>query len=536
MKNTILLVLSLLCFSFGRTQTINVLVLGEVPLGNYSYYIVESGKTYYKSTICSPHSIRVNSEISIDLQSNGLYNYFNANDEEVYFQPLEDGDNKLIPDEIKWILPEMRDDILFFESESHLFDFQDKVNNYLSDFSGAIQEVQMNKIMSNFRGFYSFNQYVVDNFDFVDREFTEQDIEELRNIDFVNDPVLKNLLNSHRVLGIGSEVHAWHSTDLIISLAEENLPSFKKHLYTTLDDAKVDPWNPMNELFRSDAIEYSSEKNTKKSKLKNILILDGFGENLRYQTIPTPVHIVESCNKFKKAIIMELFEETTEIVNNVPQSDYHAFSGTITLDIDWGDGTSQVVNNYYSGTQIEHTYPSEGHFYPTVKTMFTSANGLACYIYDGTNAPTAGMGMMPSMPAPIDFATDQACSVSDKSYYNSKTVGSYRLEAKIWVNHNFFGHHIGSYTHSWKKKNNGKWVRKIANIYTNVYGTFRNDECVITETKSGSDTENQERVRVTVNKMNRKYRAAGNNSIYSEHHMSKDGTYIELTLTLTPCP
>ncbi|MGV3612640.1 MAG: hypothetical protein ACO1N0_16900 [Fluviicola sp.] len=517
----------------GRTQSINAFVIGEVPLGNYSYYIVESGTTYYKSTITSPRSIPVNSTISINFKSDGLYNYFNLSNEEVFFQALEDDDSQTIPDDITWILPEMREDILFFENESHLLEFQDKVNNYLTGFSGAIQEVQMNKIMSNFGGFYSFNQHIIDHFDFVDREFTEKDIEDLSEIDFVNDPILKNLLNSHRVLGIGSDVHGWYSTDLIISLPVSSLPSLKAKLYDTFEDARMDPWDPMNDLFRSDDVIYTSDTKTKKPKLKNILSID---PTLVYQSIPTAIHIVESCNKLKKAIKMEVFETITYGSGANISTDHHRFAGTVNLIIDWGDGSSQTVSNYSHTTQIEHTYSSEGNFYPIVKTLFTNYYGQASYMYDGTYAPTTTMGTGASQPAPIDFVTNQACSESDKQLYKSKIVGSYGLEAKIWVNHNLFGHHIGSYTHSWKQKNNGKWVRKIANIYTNIYGTFRNDECVITETKSGSDTENQERVQVTVNKALKKYKAAGNNSIYSEHHLSKDGTYIALALTLTPCP
>lgn len=537
------MIFALVCTTLGISQTtLNAVILGEVPLGNYSYYIAESGSQHFKSTMCTPNSLLTNSNITLTKVEDETYKFINNNGEVVLFRIIQDKYSEIIPEEIKWLLPSMIDDILYFENQKHLFDFQDKVNNYLSGFSGSVQETQMNLIMSNFSGFYSFHQYFIDKYDVFDKEFTEREIDEMNKVDCVNDFVLKHLLNSHKVLGVASEVHAWHSTELILSVAINDLSRVKNYLYEVCDNNNLDPWSATYPLFQSGLVTFRSENISKNPLHKNILILDAAGDNLRYQSIPTPIHIVESCNKFKKALKMELFEETTTAVYDPGtnsyhnQVDYHAFPNTYNLVIDWGDGGSLQTINNYTGDEIEHTYASEGNFYPIVKIMFDDINGQSRFMYDGTYAPTTGSSNIPLMPFPINFATNLACSTQDKELPGSKTEGNYRLDAKIWVNHNIFGHHIGSYTHSWKKNGNGKWKRKIGKIYCNVHGTFRNEACEVTETKSGSDTENQERVQETVTKLFRKYKAAGNNSIYSEHHLTNDGTYINLTLTLTPCP
>jgi hypothetical protein len=499
---------------------------------------------FYKSTLCNPNSIK-NGNIVLETNQNGDLYYVNLNDEIVYFQPYNIEVSEQIPNNIIWSLPTLVDDILFFENEDHLFSFQDLVNDYLSGFSTEIQEIQMNKIMSNFHEFYSFNNFLIENFDTPNKEFSNDEILNLSNIDFINDFVLKNLLNSHKTIGVSDKIYSWHSLDLIFSSDTSFLNETKSLIYSYINDNQLDPLFAGSLIFKNENIEYISKENIKKSRQKAILILDVAGQSLRYQTIIEQKNVIENCNKFKKGLSVELWEEVTIQVPNDPNNpnfgthpeiDYHQYQQYFTVKVDWGDGSSiQTYYNCLLVKYIEHEYTIEGVFHPKVTTTFTTLTNNICSMYDGLNAPLySSCSNLPVTPIPIEFATDISCTDADFSYSESKELSGWKLEAKIWVNHNVFGHHVGSFTHSWKYSNN-KWKRKKADIYTNINANFRNDLCVVTETKFGSDTENQERVRVVKSKINKKYKYMGNDSITSEHHLTKDNIVINLELILTPC-
>jgi len=106
---------------------------------------------------------------------------------------------------------------------------------------------------------------------------------------------------------------------------------------------------------------------------------------------------------------------------------------------------------------------------------------------------------------------------------------------KLWVNHNFWGKHIGSYTHFWKKNSDGDWERHKADIYTSVNGTFRDNNCTSVETKSGSDLEHlQKKVQKTETKLFKQYDIS-NGDIKSHHYFVKGSLLLQLDLELEPC-
>lgn len=270
------------------------------------------------------------------------------------------------------------------------------------------------------------------------------------------------------------------------------------------------------------------------------LIIHDIDNQYQYQTSFPPVPIIENCNKFKKGLQILLDEVTYQTDANtgapylVSNPYPYNLRPAVTLTINWGDGTPTQTISPYTEQIVEHVYTSEGEFYPLTVVYFEDVTGSQQFMTDGRFAPANPIVGL--IPFDIIMNTTNACTDQDKELYGTAVGGDWRLEAKIWVNHNILGHHIGSHTHAWKKNSSGNWNRKIAAIYTNIYGTFRSEACVVNETKFGSDTENQERVSVTVNKIGRKYKAAGNNSIYSEHSLTKGSTVINLSLTLTPCP
>lgn len=103
MKKTLLLIFALVCTTLGISQTtLNAVILGEVPLGNYSYYIAESGSQHFKSTMCTPNSLLTNSNITLTKVEDETYKFINNNGEVVLFRIIQDKYSEIIPEEIKW--------------------------------------------------------------------------------------------------------------------------------------------------------------------------------------------------------------------------------------------------------------------------------------------------------------------------------------------------------------------------------------------------------------------------------------------------
>ncbi len=109
------------------------------------------------------------------------------------------------------------------------------------------------------------------------------------------------------------------------------------------------------------------------------------------------------------------------------------------------------------------------------------------------------------------------------------------MTTKIWVNHNLFGHHTGAYTHSWKWVS-GEWKRRDSRIHVSLDAKFRNDECEVTETKTDSETHNNDRrIEIVKTKLFRKYKNVGIHDVKSNHTLQDGGTTITINMELDPC-
>lgn len=105
---------------------------------------------------------------------------------------------------------------------------------------------------------------------------------------------------------------------------------------------------------------------------------------------------------------------------------------------------------------------------------------------------------------------------------------------KIWTVDNFWGKHIGSYTHAYKYQS-GSWKKKKATIATFVDGTYRYLDCTIAENKAGNKQRNNSKdVQKTKTKFWENYSLA-DGDVTSYHTLVKGGISIALSMTLNPC-
>ncbi|MBK6527464.1 MAG: hypothetical protein IPG07_19065 [Crocinitomicaceae bacterium] len=219
--------------------------------------------------------------------------------------------------------------------------------------------------------------------------------------------------------------------------------------------------------------------------------------------------------------ILEYFTNTSGFTD----IDTHYHSAT--LSIDWDDNSPiQVINNY-TGQEISHFYNDLGTYFPTATIVFNDRYGDEQTLEDGNS--TDGKE--------IEFQVQTACTDADAHQYypTISSDGNWLMGSKIWINNNFFGSHIGSYTHSWKKNNSGAFERHKSDIYAKVYGKFRNDDCVHNETKEKSDLQQlQKKNQVTKHKI-RKFYGFANGDVTSSHYMVKGSIFLQKNLVLNPC-
>ena len=203
-------------------------------------------------------------------------------------------------------------------------------------------------------------------------------------------------------------------------------------------------------------------------------------------------------------------------------------SASATLVIEWGDGITQTINNY-SGQWLSHNYPSSSvgtYVYPTTTLTFDDSNGDVQQLEDG-NIVNGG--------ASISFYVNYACANAEIAQWSSQESGIWKMTTKIWITDNFFGNHIGSYTHAWKKKNNGNWERHKADIWCEVNGVFRNNDCIQQSTKTGSKYRHLfKKVQKTKTKLFKHYDIS-NGDINSGHYMIKGNLTLQLGMVINPC-
>ena len=111
---------------------------------------------------------------------------------------------------------------------------------------------------------------------------------------------------------------------------------------------------------------------------------------------------------------------------------------------------------------------------------FDDANAVSRAVLDGNGTSAFG-------GANIILTVLNACIEYENQFWDVQTSGIWKMTTKIWVYKGILGSSkIGSYTHAWKKKNNGTWKRHKADIWCDIHGVFRSTNCVAESSKDGS--------------------------------------------------
>lgn len=526
-------------FGFSQNQ-IDGTVRSVIELGLFKYCIIQQDGTnnYYKSSTYSSN-IFLNQELKIDTtyrKDNRVVLNIPDVSEIVLAQKLGSSVNTYLMTKIGSELPNCIDGTLFFTDTTQLRIFIELVSNeYLTlDDDSETRSLKLDSIQNLFPNFISYKNYFINKYDYENGEFTEKEIEDMNKEDFINDDVIKSIFNEFKFIGVGDSIYYYHSVDEVISfLSEDELAYVATKRISQLENAiEYDVFGVNSEFFKNEGQYNVSSTKKKRRNSKGIASLPS-NQYVLFQTIPVLTHFVEDCSR-KRGLSFELWTAYTYYNND--ECEYgcninEKYEGNNQkLTIDWGDGTTQIINNYNGNDPntplIVHEYLTAGVFnVETILEFEDIYNGEHVVILDGTTPSTL-----------VTFNTNVVCAELNKEVYGWGGNPNWKLYAECWANSNFTGSWIGSKTEAWERQNNGNLKKSRARIYTQIEGDFLDFNCVVRE-HAEDDKERSNDKEISVREYNiHKRSKISNGDTKSSHFLKKGNNNIHLNLVLNPCP
>jgi hypothetical protein len=506
-------------------------VISEVPIGNDFYYLlIDVEDNIYKTSMFDSPKYTLNELVPLMINSHGNYEILNS-DGRIGIISLN-REQTLIESILFEDLPTYSNDILYFRDENHLAQIYNQFVVFDSILIDVEQELIAKSFKSNFNDFKCFEDLI--DIVFGDQELTglsDDQMTVLEEFDFISDYILKSIFSEHRLIGIGERVYYYNYHNEIISVDKT-------------DSGAIDALKDVSSNGRFDMTDLSSEINHSKRyrfemteyglNLSGKFDIEDFEDTTIMETKDIVIisinqfyvsniqgKLPEPCNVRKVAIRVETWLITgagTEQTNIQPMysTSWNNAGYNTVLQINWGDGTYDVIQNYDNEQWFEHEYANYD-------------------IYDITTEMITAVGVFNDFG---EFNAEVECASGDHANWKHTESGSYRLRSKIWVKHNVFGKHVGSYTHAYEKDGNN-WKKIRAKIYTSIDGNFRNEVCTYLENKADEKSRNNKK---EVQKTKTKFWAwikanttTNDNDVQSYHTMQKGSTIITVAMQLKVC-
>lgn len=536
------LILSLFCGALGLSyaQETDANILGSVEIGGARYYVLQDPGTgkYFKSEITSVDVLKYGDIVKLEQQVdlNGFQqikdasfnNLFKAK-EQTSSQP-NNGVNYVDP-QVLYRLPKVKNGVLFFENRKHF----DELYNYIDAYLDSKKDIPGKKdalalIESKISGYISFRTYFDQKYNSETNEFSDAEVEMIEKEDFLNDEILKFFINNRRQVVIGSEYYFGFDFYTAMSVSTREFDKYQSIFDNLHNDPLFSPYNVNYPIYHDSKVSVLSTTKELKKQKSGWIWLNGsaYYHRLTYEINHIPV----LCDPNTKALTVNVeygYFDITEPSSPDNFEEWYDLSGkNAVLKINWGDGSAVQTISNYTGQAINHTFPGPNTYPIFVKVTFIDA-------FNNVSVLSEGNVSQGENPISIEV-TDVACGSSDKEKSLSTISGDWKLYSEIWVTDNWLGNRVGALTHSWKKKSNGNWTRKISNITAKIDAQMRNSDCEVVQNLSETDVENQERVDAVKFKLFKRYRAVANADIKSYHKLVKGGTTIIVNMEITACP
>lgn len=361
--------------------------------------------------------------------------------------------------------PQNINGILTFTSEEHLQQYYQTLDEMVD--AGHDEDKDVDALLKEVEdglNFLSYRQDFINKYDWEDKEFTAEEIDEMYKKDFIIDEVRKSILNEYLEVGIGDYIYVYFSENQVYKI-----PNSKFDVVTSIRDMeKGDDDIVLSDVLRPE-IELVSSKIISASKYVK-----------EYGDIPLKTDFYEhhhttsgynniNCDIYNKKIWGSLRRDYYDTIDsiNVVGASYVANS----IVVEFGDGSSETFTGISDFTAT-HTYPSTGTYSVRITFDYTDSDN---------NTETS--------EEEFSLIVNGACSENNKAVPSSRSNSSWKLTSKGWVKKDVFGKHLASYSHSWKwNSNKSKWKRAKHDLFCRVEGAFRDDNCNVVENLAKSKT------------------------------------------------
>lgn len=379
--------------------------------------------------------------------------------------------------------PENRNGILFFSSLSHTQDFFESVSEKLSQTEeprailGALEE------SLNFTSLRSENEI---NFREEEEEFSIEEIIADMNADFINDDLVKALLNPYYEVGIENDVYVFYSNDQIYKISDgdfETLLAFRA-LPKGLD--KEVPLSVINSKVQIEPNE------------RFYLLVPEENDTIAARSCPMNISILVSpaeCNPY---------------LISLTAVRYCGFPEECVVDefiLNFGDGSPEIVFNDVSRIdEIQHTYSNTGTYRISLRT-------------EAADCPPSLLSTRLYQIVDGIICTENETFKTDFEHNDFFGIGT-----KVWWNKNIFGTYAGAFTHAYQLTQSARWRRSKQSISVTIDATFRkhSPNCGFEVTKTETDSCNsckKKRAAVRQGKINGSLPTYASEEVHSTHSL-----------------
>jgi len=525
----------LISFVGMSQQSFDATVVGIINVGQQDYSVLNKNGTtkFYKTTLYSSGELYYNQSVVLSVNNETFLVTANTLTSNTYASIINTSNSSTNASLSSITLPTIENGILFFEDSQHYDDTYDLLESYIN--GGAIDQM-LDNLENSIIGYTSYRTWFNNTYNWLEGEFSSEEIEYLSKLEFVNDEITKTLLNKDRFIGMGDTIYQYQAQNVFIKFSKYNTEA-KSYLAslpfgTDISTKKLGIGDSLAFKIESLTFTYPDGSTIKST---NVVVED----SLRYvsRVYTNNVNCSVEQKMIKINVEEDLYADTTYNYDSTSYTidwltnDYWYLSNSnsnATLTIDWGDNTTQTINNY-TGQWITHSYPSGSvgvYYHPETTLTFDDAKGDSQQLEDGTNV---------SGGEAISFFVNYACANAEIELWDEQDNGNWKMTTKVWVYKGILGSSkIGSYTHAWKASGNG-WSRHKADIWCKVNGTFRDDNCISQSTKTGSKYRHLfKKVQKTKSKLFKWYDIS-NGDINSSHFMIKGNLTLQLSSVINPC-
>ncbi len=496
-------------------------VIGTVPLGSSEYSIIHEDNSdhYYKTSPHTTGELTTNQfvELSFDQAETDQAEVITATLTSTLFCEIMQEESPAPTVLPTFTEPTVENGMLFFQSTQHIAEVYEALTNFTDQ--GDIDE-QLDIFETAYPGYVSFRMYLITKYNWLQGALTQQELTNLYYEDFIADEIKKTFLNDERMVGVGDSVYYMHDLGFIYAVHKDSNDVIQALADTDREDDVLEP--------SGSAYKYLLEIDIRKGHIEGedrgtvIVDPDDDGDSCWYKTRLVYRNDVD-CEPFVKGFSIYLVEYYLPEGGTLDSSTHN---GILSHEIDWGDGTSQTISGY-SGEFVNHTYPDYDEYFPQTVITFNDRYGNTQTIEDG-NESDDGFD--------IEIFVNASCGKNDALDYIFDNEGGYQIVGRVWINDNFLGNHIGSFTHLYEIQGDGSLELVKGSLFTDVAGLFYTSWCEYQDSKYGDKQRNRRRkIQKVKNKFFQYYRYDAENGVKSKHWFVKDGNFSQILGHVSPC-